>query len=314
MLNVLLAASAIPVFATLAQASASASPAFIGCLSQGSIPKGSTTIKRASNDLACATACYSKSSSFSYAYWDVDNEKCHCSSDFLSTSEDFVAGANAHGSCRDGKGQVEVLMTDSSFAFQQCYSTWPDTYDFSDTIQTDVLSPESCFSFCSHHLMAQYTPYSFESTTEFTCRCSNDMQFGTPGTCDQSSVFTFARSHEHDVEGKEDASRLTMQNNNGRRGKKVKRAGEGGCPSPLQACKTAGDGSAFQCIDPNLALESCGGCIHGSFGSSSSSSPAVDCTTLPGVAQGAVACLSGQCRAYRCQDGFKLKNHACVAV
>ncbi|KAK8858719.1 hypothetical protein IAR55_002948 [Kwoniella newhampshirensis] len=311
MLNFLLAASALPVLASLAQSSDVASPAYLGCLVQFSLPKKSVFLKRPGSDLVCATACQSKSSSYSYAYWDVDSEKCHCSSEFAASSKDFVVGANAHGSCQDGQGQVEVLMTSSPFAFQQCYSTWTEAYDFSDTIQTDVLSPSSCFSLCSHHIMAQYTPSLTSTSGEFTCRCSNDMQFGTPGTCATSSVFTFARIHEP-LEELDGGKGFTMQQGKKRGGGREKR-GEPGCPSPLQACKVAGDASAFQCIDSKLELGSCGGCINGDFGSSSSSSSAVDCTTLAGVAPGAVACMAGSCRAFRCQSGYKLKDNACVA-
>lgn len=38
------------------------------------------------------------------------------------------------------------------------------------------------------------------------------------------------------------------------------------------------------------------------------------CTSLPGVALNAATCLHGQCRAFRCDNGYTLTNdHACVA-
>ncbi|WVR06478.1 hypothetical protein IAU60_003509 [Kwoniella sp. DSM 27419] len=89
------------------------------------------------------------------------------------------------------------------------------------------------------------------------------------------------------------------------------RDGQADCPSPLQACKVKGDDSAFQCIDPQYAIDSCGGCINGAFGAASSS-PAVDCTSLPGVPAGGAICSLGQCKAYRCEDGYKLDGNTCV--
>ncbi|WWC62759.1 uncharacterized protein I303_105356 [Kwoniella dejecticola CBS 10117] len=83
------------------------------------------------------------------------------------------------------------------------------------------------------------------------------------------------------------------------------------CPQPLKACQVSGDATAYQCIDPQFALNSCGGCIHGNFGGSSSAS-AVDCTKIEGVAEGGVICSSGQCKAYRCLDGYKLNGNTCV--
>ncbi|WRT67930.1 uncharacterized protein IL334_004904 [Kwoniella shivajii] len=77
------------------------------------------------------------------------------------------------------------------------------------------------------------------------------------------------------------------------------------CPEPLISCQIQGDSSNYQCIDPNFSLTSCGGCIHGNFGESATST-AEDCTALPGVAEGGVICSSGTCKAYRCLDGYTL--------
>ncbi|WWC70934.1 uncharacterized protein I206_104886 [Kwoniella pini CBS 10737] len=82
------------------------------------------------------------------------------------------------------------------------------------------------------------------------------------------------------------------------------------CPEPLKACQITGDANAYQCIDPQFALTSCGGCIHGDFGGSASST-AIDCTKIEGVAEGGVICSSGQCKAYRCLDGYKLSGNTC---
>ncbi|WWC88537.1 uncharacterized protein L201_003448 [Kwoniella dendrophila CBS 6074] len=85
------------------------------------------------------------------------------------------------------------------------------------------------------------------------------------------------------------------------------------CPNPLKACQVQNDSKSFQCIDPQFAITSCGGCIHGDFGGSSTLTSAVDCTKIEGVAEGGVICSLGQCKAYRCLDGYKLADgNTCV--
>ncbi|OWT39848.1 hypothetical protein C362_02343 [Cryptococcus neoformans Bt1] len=122
----------------------------------------------------------------------------------------------------------------------------------------------------------------------------------------------------------------------------VSRRAEGLCPTPLTACSVAGNSSIYevnvffldltyhaddskdkikyahkrylQCLDLNVDLNSCGGCVNGVFGSTRRADSAVDCTSLPGVASNAATCLYGQCRAFRCNNGYTLtKGHICVA-
>ncbi|WVO18976.1 uncharacterized protein IAS62_000251 [Cryptococcus decagattii] len=89
---------------------------------------------------------------------------------------------------------------------------------------------------------------------------------------------------------------------------------EGLCPTPLTACSVAGNTSIYECLDLNVDMSSCGGCVNGIFGSIKRANSAVDCTSLPGVALNAATCLHGQCRAFRCDSGYTLTNdHACVA-
>ncbi|WVQ94587.1 hypothetical protein IAU59_001667 [Kwoniella sp. CBS 9459] len=96
------------------------------------------------------------------------------------------------------------------------------------------------------------------------------------------------------------------------------------CPSGLTACRVGGgsDVLAYECVDIESELESCGGCVNGAYTLSHTANPksnvtsvvGTDCTTLPGVWPGGVTCLKGHCLAFACseEDGFHLVNDACA--
>ncbi|WVF72438.1 hypothetical protein IAT40_007253 [Kwoniella sp. CBS 6097] len=90
------------------------------------------------------------------------------------------------------------------------------------------------------------------------------------------------------------------------------------CPAGLTACKVDGaDHLSFECIDTDEEIESCGGCLHGSFNSRALTSPHADsrgtnCLTLPGVSPAGVTCDHGQCKTYACEEGYKLVGHSCT--
>ncbi|WWD03876.1 hypothetical protein V865_001932 [Kwoniella europaea PYCC6329] len=91
------------------------------------------------------------------------------------------------------------------------------------------------------------------------------------------------------------------------------------CPARLKACKVPGDELAFECLNVNTELESCGGCLYGDYGvglNAPGRSYGIDCTSLPGVAMGAITCTSGQCTAFACEEGYELtrENSTCVSL
>ncbi|KAA1468242.1 hypothetical protein DENSPDRAFT_857172 [Dentipellis sp. KUC8613] len=78
------------------------------------------------------------------------------------------------------------------------------------------------------------------------------------------------------------------------------------CPSDLTACPISGLSSAWECVDVQQELESCGGCVIGGEGQ--------DCTAIKGAWN--VGCEQGSCKVYTCMNGYKLSsdNKTCVAL
>ncbi|CAK5270731.1 unnamed protein product [Mycena citricolor] len=75
------------------------------------------------------------------------------------------------------------------------------------------------------------------------------------------------------------------------------------CEQGWQACGVPGaDRRAWECVDVQRDLESCGGCASGISSSLTGQSTGVDCTTIPHVSD--VSCISGGCVVHRCLPGY----------
>ncbi|OCF55219.1 hypothetical protein L486_07332 [Kwoniella mangroviensis CBS 10435] len=87
------------------------------------------------------------------------------------------------------------------------------------------------------------------------------------------------------------------------------------CPKDMTACQTSSeDDSSFECLDVQSELESCGGCIYGSFGHGGNSSWGIYCLSLPGVSREGVTCLLGECLAFGCENGYDLRDNQCTLL
>ncbi|CED82505.1 hypothetical protein [Phaffia rhodozyma] len=76
------------------------------------------------------------------------------------------------------------------------------------------------------------------------------------------------------------------------------------CPNHLTSCPIAGASKdAYECLDIQAELESCGGCVSMGQGQ--------DCTTAIPHAK-SVGCEQGKCKVYSCLSGFSLSNGECV--
>ncbi|KAI0248054.1 hypothetical protein BJV78DRAFT_1240659 [Lactifluus subvellereus] len=75
------------------------------------------------------------------------------------------------------------------------------------------------------------------------------------------------------------------------------------CDEGEEVCGVYQGSAAFECLNTDITLESCGGCMAPSpFLTSEQGPEGVDCTTLPHVQD--VRCSAGQCHVKRCDDGF----------
>nr|XP_019045296.1 hypothetical protein I302_05685 [Kwoniella bestiolae CBS 10118]OCF24226.1 hypothetical protein I302_05685 [Kwoniella bestiolae CBS 10118] len=84
------------------------------------------------------------------------------------------------------------------------------------------------------------------------------------------------------------------------------------CPGGMTACLVPGleKNEAWECIDTQNDMESCGGCLHGTF-NNATTAVGVSCAK-PGVKLGAATCAAGKCLISECKDGFKLVDSQCV--
>jgi len=76
-----------------------------------------------------------------------------------------------------------------------------------------------------------------------------------------------------------------------------------------------GSAKAFECLNVNTQLESCGGCaVPNPFLSANASAPGIDCTAIVGVND--VVCIAGKCAVTSCAKGWEVNQlgDECVAV
>jgi len=76
------------------------------------------------------------------------------------------------------------------------------------------------------------------------------------------------------------------------------------CGEGEEVCGVYQGSAGFECLNTDITLESCGGCMAPNpfLRTSEQGSEGVDCTTLPHVQD--VRCSAGHCLVKRCDDGF----------
>lgn len=86
------------------------------------------------------------------------------------------------------------------------------------------------------------------------------------------------------------------------------------CPTGLSPCQISPDAAdGYECLRTESELESCGGCVYGTYGQVNSTGTGTDCTTLAGVDAAGVTCKLGACQVSRCRRGFRLSSGVCEA-
>ncbi|WVF65358.1 hypothetical protein IAT40_000085 [Kwoniella sp. CBS 6097] len=144
----------------------------------------------------------------------------------------------------------------------------------------------------------------------FSCRCNaaSVISGGVTTTCGPYKAFAIAHSPEAAASG---LARRDLR----MRAEQARLASQQFCPEELKACSKAGDSDAYECIDGQRELESCGGCLHGGFQfKPANATTGVDCSTLAGVHLGGVSCEDSACIAYSCEEGFELRSGICVPI
>ncbi|WVR09226.1 hypothetical protein IAU60_006290 [Kwoniella sp. DSM 27419] len=281
-----------------------AEPAFVSCASQDF----ATALGLKPTDYmiygyqTCSSICYNAGASF--AWYHPDYLDCYCTMSMLPMAQlapqpDVCSGTNL---C--GYELFAGYVVTSTFELDQCYTSFSPGSSIPPVLVNDA---KTCFSQCrefEHAVMAR-------SQDQYSCYCTSapDIAFDGEGTCDVGTVnHWMLYSHTAGAAAGSGFVKRQMRERLIRNGRK--RAAV--CPEGTLACKVSGVNDAFECIDPAQELESCGGCVAGTFNSVNSTVSGTDCSTIPGVALGGVTCLGGQCLVSACQPGWTLDNFSCV--
>ncbi|WVW79563.1 hypothetical protein I302_101532 [Kwoniella bestiolae CBS 10118] len=235
-----------------------------------------------------------------YLAYQTSGSQCLCTSE-SQTAEKYTTGASQQGGCADPSNYVTYALQ-TTFNFQGCYSNM-----VTDNAPDNFNNFEQCFAACANEGSVMFNPYSNAPT--FGCRCNNAYAIDGAGnevTCGTYTWYTFTHSMEATASG---LARRMMKE----RLMQLKRESQTLCPQGSKACTVPGSAS-YECIDTRSELESCGGCLHGEYQATSNVTLGTDCSTLPGVALGAITCSDSQCEAFACKTGYELVSGLCVPI
>ncbi|WWC72920.1 uncharacterized protein I206_106884 [Kwoniella pini CBS 10737] len=270
---------------------------YLGCVAETGTITTTTTL---GNVGKCDTFCGGDGGNTPYFYFMASSEQCNCATT-TSAAMYWTEGSATDGTCTTDSNYV-LYSRVTSFNFQGC-----DTNMETDDAPPNVDNFEDCLAACATEGSVMVEPLS--GSNQFGCRCNSayTINGGTPaGSCDAGTWFTYVHSQEATASG---LARRRMRE----RLQKLRRESQTLCPGGLKACSVPGT-SAYECIDTQTELESCGGCLSGEYQNVMNSTLGIDCTNLEGVAKGAVTCVNAQCQAFACRNGFELASGLCVSI
>ncbi|ODN75224.1 hypothetical protein L202_06420 [Cryptococcus amylolentus CBS 6039] len=275
---------------------------FLGCINQIFTTVSSQSSQRSA--AACITECASNTYALyvTKGFFNYPTNNCLCTSaDIDPIDYDYFTTTT----CTAGS-EAAVYRTSSSFTFKGCSS---GTGIISSTSGT-VASPDACLTKCAAYANAFYTPNIFGSG--YTCACGSGTLTTSSDRCTTSNYYTFSHTAVATASGLAKKKRGFEKQERMRRSQVIRERGWD-CPRGMKACNVMGVSDAWECVDPEADLESCGGCAHGDYvkGANSTAATGVNCSSLPGLLRGSVTCSSGSCQAFACKSGWTLHNGAC---
>ncbi|KAK6904840.1 hypothetical protein I204_08371 [Kwoniella mangroviensis CBS 8886] len=256
----------------------------------------------------CLATCTRQGFAYSFTNFGGQGD-CGCGN-LPALPLDYIDSGSTDSSCTSG---YLAQRTSSQFDHLDC--TGPNGEVFFDQTETSQFRTiQECFDNCQSYTFAVARPN--PEIQYFSCFCGNDQGefLYTPQVCDANSeyIYQVAGESPSEVVGRR---RLNERRELIRQRKMAAAGMAPKCPKGLTACNVPGVQDAYECINTDVELESCGGCVHGRFGErlmGRCKGRGVDCTTLPGVSLGASTCYEGQCEIYACKKGWYWKNGACV--
>ncbi|OCF41505.1 hypothetical protein I317_04708 [Kwoniella heveanensis CBS 569] len=227
---------------------------FAGCfLNDGRFDEAVDPTAAATPEICAASCSTFDFYQYSATFTNTNNVKqCRCLTSYPAGT---ALGTGTQGSCT---APFDVRTISTTFGFIDCASTV--TFNSDGQTSATVSSPKDCYDQCRSQYVAVFWK---DSNDNYNCQC------GTNGLNDYDAVNTCATNsyfiYNHPAAAK--ASGLA------RRRERLERAHARSfsfCPSGSTACKVSPVGDEYECIDTSAELESCGGCLYGEVGNSTS--------------------------------------------
>nr|XP_031862708.1 uncharacterized protein CI109_001719 [Kwoniella shandongensis]KAA5529780.1 hypothetical protein CI109_001719 [Kwoniella shandongensis] len=289
---------------SLALASFASAASYIGCTSTYNVNFNDETSYKGTAGIQTAD-CPAYCVDFAYSYSNEGQSgTCICSN--LSPVENtYLDAVDSTGTCPNNPSlpngsTFTVNKINTDFTFAGC------SINAVPTNPVISVSPDinTCFVTCAPYPFFTANPR--PATNDFECVCTTAYDStGTNDNCGPDTLFGF----QHVPQASGIAKRRLRARLNLAKEEEAKLL----CPRGTTACVVPSSEDAYECVDTRSELESCGGCLYGTFGDNANNATVgVDCSTLPGAAMGASTCLLGSCNVFACQAGHNLVDRACV--
>ncbi|WVW84980.1 hypothetical protein I302_107016 [Kwoniella bestiolae CBS 10118] len=269
---------------------------FAGCFNY---PNGGTYTSQMTTDPeVCASYCTTKYSSIYYMQY------CFCTDNYGTFDTRYAADPNT---CAPS-GRNSLYVRSTTFDFANCATPGSIFFDNNENTQyntaTDLVD---CFGQCKN---SRYAALAYDSTqASYTCACGDELSLQTSETCSTTSTLVYTHPAGAAVSG--------LARRNAREA--LRRTRQAAliqvCPKGMTACVIPGleGADAWECVDTQNDLESCGGCINGAYNNATAIA-GQSCQNQVGVKMGATTCQAGQCVNYDCAPGYKLVDGGCTAL
>ncbi|WWC69639.1 uncharacterized protein I206_103582 [Kwoniella pini CBS 10737] len=280
---------------------------FVGCFTKD-VLEGRSPTKVLSDNSGCDRVCSGINTDFVFEYHYEDDNPDHV---FCLCTNDPPDPYWLLGDCN---GEDSVIIT-VPYKRDHGFDLYGGCHDKSSVISsTPVDSALACWDLCNTYPFAGVT-YNI-STTPYTplCNCyetNNYPEFTSPGYgCYYEAFFPYF----HTVQPSAVIRRRMRAKQDFLSGHDLSL-----CPSGMTACKVLhGESTAYECLDIQEELESCGGCRYGEFPSHGDVKGTKglfrDCTSIIGVQLGAVTCEKGHCHITKCDEGYEFSDHECHLI
>ncbi|WVR09768.1 hypothetical protein IAU60_006844 [Kwoniella sp. DSM 27419] len=279
--------SVVGLIAILSYAHLAVADAFAGCVS---VPPD--YVQYGINQVLGSQTCSSFCAPYRTQYTYQDTNYCYCSNYGPAAYRQVAVTSGT--TCP--AGSYKAIRRETTYSWLDCSSN--DGGPVSPSITT-VQDSTDCFQNCANFRFTLVAPNSQQGT--YTCTCTNAFNPGiTQASCGPQARFLYIHSPGPEASGMVARRRFIYRDE---REHAI-------CPDGKTACSVFAAAESFECIDTTTELESCGGCMWGTY-HNATATPGTDCSALRGAALGATTCNQGRCETYACRRGYILVDGAC---